>query len=50
MGIASGRFVIDTHVHSLRLALKLKESGSTAGFVELGKGMFRPCFTGTYLP
>ncbi len=39
MGIASGRFVIDTHVHSLRLALKLKESGSTAGFVELGKGM-----------
>ncbi|MEK7353337.1 MAG: amidohydrolase family protein [Chloroflexota bacterium] len=39
MGIATGRFVIDTHVHHLRLALKWKERGATPDFVGLGQGM-----------
>ncbi len=39
MGIARGRFVIDTHVHSLRLALKWKERGVKPDFVELSQGI-----------
>ena len=37
MGIAKGRFVIDTHVHAQRAALKWKERGLTPNWVSLGE-------------
>ena len=37
MGIARGRFVIDTHVHAQRAAIKWKERGLKPDWVALGK-------------
>ncbi len=39
MGIARGRFVINTHVHSLRLVVKWKERGTKPDFVELSQSL-----------
>ena len=39
MGIARGRFVVDTHVHAQRHALKFKERGVKPSYIEMGDSM-----------
>lgn len=39
MGIARGRFVIDTHVHAQRHAFKFKERGIKPDYATLATGM-----------
>ena len=39
MGIAKGRFIIDTHVHAQRHAFKFKKRGIKPGFRALAEGM-----------
>jgi len=39
MGIARGRFVIDTHVHAQRHAFKFKERGIKPDYAKLAEGM-----------
>ncbi len=39
MGLAKGRFIIDTHVHAQRHAFKFKKRGIKPGFRALAEGM-----------